>query len=292
MTLFAEVLDERVCELGENPYAIGAQNELVSWVDIMGQNFLTCNLLTGNITQESIGEDVGFAIPTDKGGRVFGVNSGPLLRSQNGQTRRLFSRGPDLLPTRWNEAKVGPDGTLFAGTMAYSMSEAGADLFHFDPHDFSLRTLIARTTISNGMDWSPITGSYYFIDSQTQSVDEIFLENGAVKSRRSVIAINSSWGAPDGMTIDSQGGFWIALWGGGKVLHYGADFVLQEEIALPTKFITSCTFAGPDLNQLIITSGHNNLFDAPEAGMTFTLNVDVQGRKPFLFPESKLPAEI
>ena len=285
MTLFAEVFDDRACELGEGPFAAGGQSELVSWVDITGQRFLTRDLISGEISEEMLDEDIGFAIPTDLGGRVFGVNSGPILKSRSGAITRLFSRGSDDAPTRWNDGKVGPDGSLFAGTMAYSMEKGTANLFHFDPINSSLTTLLEGTTISNGMDWSPITECFYFIDSRTQSVDEISLEANQVISRRPVIEIDPSLGAPDGMTIDSEGGFWIGMWGGGKVLHFDSAFVLQEEVSLPTKFITSCAFAGPTLNQLVITSAHYNVFDTPEAGMTFIASVDVAGKRPYLFPE-------
>jgi sugar lactone lactonase YvrE len=272
--------------VGEGPTCSGLGNAQVMWVDILGQKYLTKDLVSGQTTEVQVNEDIGFALPTDSGGVLMGVNSGPIVKTNSGLEYRVFDRGIDLVPTRWNDAKISPSGELYAGTMAYSTAKGTATLFHYSPATGRLKPLLTGLTIANGMDWSPITGHYYFIDSASQGVDELVVSDGQVLSRRTVITFSEANTLPDGMTIDSTGGFWIAMWGGSKVLHFDCNFVLQEMISLPTSYITSCCFVGPNLNQLVITSSHNEIHDSSSAGMTFILDIDASGQPQNLASES------
>ncbi len=38
--------------------------------------------------------------------------------------------------------------------------------------------------------------------------------------RRPFVAIDPDDGMPDGLTVDAEGGVWVALWGGGAVRRY------------------------------------------------------------------------
>ena len=55
------------------------------------------------------------------------------------------------------------------------------------------------------------------------------------------------------MTIDAEGGLWVALWGGGAVHRY-LDGRLERVIELPVSQPTSCCFGGAGLDELYITS--------------------------------------
>jgi len=53
----------------------------------------------------------------------------------------------------------------------------------------------------------------------------------------------------------------------------------------PAPYVTSCVFAGPELDTLIITTAHNGEVDAPsQAGMTFICKPGVKGVVTNLFP--------
>jgi sugar lactone lactonase YvrE len=51
-------------------------------------------------------------------------------------------------------------------------------------------------------------------------------------------------GAPDGMTVDSEGCLWIAQWGGGRVCRYAPDATLLETVTVAARNPASCTWAG------------------------------------------------
>ena len=64
----------------------------------------------------------------------------------------------------------------------------------------------------------------------------------------------------------------------------GGDDKLSERIQLPVSYTTSCAFAGKDLNQLVITTAHNNeMAKHPQAGMTFICNPGIKGKKTKMF---------
>ncbi|MDH3250223.1 MAG: SMP-30/gluconolactonase/LRE family protein, partial [Acidimicrobiia bacterium] len=61
-------------------------------------------------------------------------------------------------------------------------------------------------------------------------------------------------GIPDGLTIDSEGCLWLALWDGGRVLRYSPDGQVIGEVRLPVSRVTSCAFGGARLDRLFITT--------------------------------------
>ena len=97
-------------------------------------------------------------------------------------------------------------------------------------------------------------------------------------------------GSPDGMTIDEDGGLWVALWGGAAVHRY-VEGRLDRVIVLPVSQPTSCAFGGPDLDQLFVTSAWKDLSPEtrqaqPLAGSLFRCRPGVRGVEPFAFADA------
>lgn len=79
---------------------------------------------------------------------------------------------------------------------------------------------------------------------------------------------------PDGMTIDTDGNLWIAIWGGSCVACYNPETgECLKEIPLPALNITSCCWGGPDLDVLYVTSAacDTDLKKYPAAGCLFAV---------------------
>ena len=60
-------------------------------------------------------------------------------------------------------------------------------------------------------------------------------------------------GAPDGATLDEEGGLWCALVGGGQLARFTTDG-LNRTVALPVANPTDVTFGGPQLDRLYVVS--------------------------------------
>jgi hypothetical protein len=61
------------------------------------------------------------------------------------------------------------------------------------------------------------------------------------------------------MTVDAQGGIWIAHWGAGCVSRFDPDGGRERWINLPASQITRPCFAGADYSRLFLTSASDGV---------------------------------
>lgn len=112
---------------------------------------------------------------------------------------------------------------------------------------------------------------------------------GLMTNRRTVVRIPDGIGYPDGMTIDAEGKLWIAMWAGWGVTRWDPETGdLLGKIPLPAEKVTACCFAGPELDQLVITSASRDLTTQelekqPHAGGLFITKPGVVGLPGFTF---------
>jgi gluconolactonase len=240
-----------------------------------------------------VGEQVSFAIPRQSGGIILGTVSGPVIREPNGKTSELPNiQSKDLNLNRnnlrWNDAKVSHDGDLWLGTMSYTAEPNRAALYRYSIKHKQLETVLDKVTVSNGMDWSMDGNSFFYIDSAKRTIDKFDLndERTQITNREVMWAVRDErFGIPDGMTIDVEDGLWVAFWGGSAVRRFDKSFRITHEIEVPTKNVTSCTFAGENLETLIITSASNGDHKSNlNSGMTFICEPGIRGRKTNLSP--------
>ena len=287
----ATIFDDRRNILGEGPTATGPSNEVIRWVDLYGKEVRSRHLITGVITQYETDEDVGFAIPRKSGGEIIGTANGPLLRDVDGTLHTLPTRidadgYKSSQVVRWNDAKVSPQGDLFLGSMAYDFKTNAGALYQMRSDGKHMRRLFGDVTISNGLDWSVDGKAMYYIDTPLRRVDIFDVEEREIKNRRTLVSFPESMGMPDGMSVDSSNNLWVAFWMGHAVRCFdGKTGALLEEISCPAPRITSCVFAGENLDQLIITSASEDtdLKEYPEAGMVFIASPGARGQKTALF---------
>src|SRR5262249_37549325 len=71
-------------------------------------------------------------------------------------------------------------------------------------------------------------------------------------------------GSADGLAVDSQAGVWVALGQGGAIGRFLSDGRLDELVAVPAGFVSSLCFGGPDMREVLITTGQAHL--NPELG--------------------------
>src|SRR5256885_1373349 len=91
-----------------------------------------------------------------------------------------------------------------------------------------------------------MSGRVHLFDPATGGVDVLDYDaaTGAIAARRPFAAIERP-GWPDGMAVDVDGGLWVALWGGSRVVHYLPDGTIAGEIPVPAVQVSSCCFGGP-----------------------------------------------
>jgi sugar lactone lactonase YvrE len=178
-----------------------------------------------------------------------------------------------------NEGGCDPDGRFYCGSMAYDQRPGAGALYRLDP-DGSACTVLENVTISNGLEWSPDGSRAYYNDTPTHRTDVFDYDvDSGLTGRRPFAEVPPEAGHPDGLTVDEEGGVWVALYEGGAVRRYASDGVLDEVIEVPARKVTACTFGGPNLDELFITTSREGLEtgEDPLAGSLFRAEVDVAG---------------
>jgi sugar lactone lactonase YvrE len=218
--------------------------------------------------------------PRRGGGAVIGVERGFALEGADGTLTRLPELWGADHGVRMNDGGCDPNGRFYCGSMAYDKTTGAGALYRLDP-DGSTAVVLEGVTISNGLEWSPDGVLAYYTDTATQQVAVFdFDEASGLTGRRTFVSIPEEDGAPDGLTVDAQGGVWIALNQGGEVRRYTPAGVLDAKVEVPVRGVTACAFGGPALDELFITTSREGLApgDEPRAGSLFRAAVGVRGR--------------
>ncbi|MEC3915901.1 SMP-30/gluconolactonase/LRE family protein [Nocardia sp. CDC160] len=220
---------------------------------------------------------------------VLPCASGRLLATVGDTIFRIDGSNEDISPVatvpmpgdgegrRLNDAKVDPRGRLLAGTMVEAGGVGSAALYRVDP-DGSLARLRTGITISNGLGWSPDGRTLYYADSPTHRVDvfDYDLDTGTLGEGKPFAHFPD--GDPDGLTVDAEGNVWVAVWGAGQVRAFDPAGNPHTTVEVGPSQVSSCTFAGPDLDVLVITTAaEREAAGEPHAGRLFACRPGVTG---------------
>lgn len=183
---------------------------------------------------------------------------------------------------RLNEGATGPDGAFYVGGMV--TGPGGAAALHRVEPGGAAGIVLDGVGCSNGLGFSPDGARAYYADTATHRIDVLDVVPASVDARgltgrRPFVAIDPADGAPDGLTVDADGGVWVALWGGSAVRRYSPVGVVDAEIRFPATQVTACTFGDDDLGTLYVTTSRQGLADheQPEAGSLFRVDAGVRG---------------
>ena len=278
-----DVVLEAEAQLGEGP-VWDSRAAVLRWVDILPGLVHRFDPESGEDTSFEVGEPVGTVAVRRSGGLVLATESVIYTCSDDGSSStRLHEVATDPRGGRFNDGKADRWGRFWAGTMLEGTDAAGA-FYRLDP-DGSLHTVLTDVSVSNGMGWSPDGRTMYYVDTPTGGVDAFDHDpdTGDVTNRRRLIDVERGW--PDGLSVDAEGGLWVALWDGWAVRHYAPDGRLIDTVELPAQRVTSCAFGGPDLSTLYLTSARTGLAEdvlerQPHAGSLFAVDAEVSGQPP------------
>lgn len=283
-----ELVADVHAELGEGPVWNDSTGELL-FVDLLQGKFHRLDLSSGEDRVADVGQPLGAVATRSRGGLVLAIRGGFAFADERGGSLQPFSN-PDKTPgNRMNDAKCDKAGRFWAGTTSSDGSPNRGSLYRLDP-DLTVSTHLSGLSTANGLDWSPDDRCMYYIDTGTQRVDvfDFAAGRGELSNRRPLVELDKSSGLPDGMTVDAQGYVWVALVFGSAVHRYAPDGRLDRVIEVPASVVTSCCFAGPNLDELYITTGTltltpERLAMEPHAGGVFRHTAGVQGQPPNSF---------
>ena len=237
-------------KLAEGPRWDAATGRLL-WVDIEG-----CELhVLESGEDRAIGLDamVGVAAPTSSGAVLVALADRLALVDLADESVRTLVRLPHGPGLRSNDGACDAAGRFWIGTMGLDETPGAGALYRFDGR---LERVLDEVTLSNGIGWTRDDTRMYYIDSPVQRVDIFDFEvaSGRIDDRRPFVSIDESDGIPDGLTVDDEGGVWVALYGGSCVHRYDESGRLDAVLEVPALNVTSCCFGGDDGRSLFVTT--------------------------------------
>lgn len=283
-----ELLVDAHATLGESPLW-DPEKGVVYWVDIRERVLFRTDPASGTTERWGLPAEVGAFVLLEGEAALLALRTGLFALSLRDGGVELVAPAPfdqDLF--RFNEGACDAAGRFWVGTM-------------FDPvpgHEVAARQkgplrmwsgatgLVDRgepSDLHNGFEWSPDGGTLYLSHTHERRIFAYPYElgTGALGTRRDFVRTEGD-GVPDGAAIDEEGAYWCAMHGAGCLRRYGPDGALLREIALPVSQPTMCTFGGPDLGTLFVSSAAEGLSPEqigaqPHAGGLFTLRPGVRG---------------
>ncbi|MDR3475122.1 MAG: SMP-30/gluconolactonase/LRE family protein [Devosia sp.] len=269
-------------ELGESPVWDAARQRLL-WLDILQSRLLLTNPGSGETVITDLAGRPG-AIALAAGGNLVAATGRDIVAlGPEGRAERLQTL-PAEASLRLNDGKPDAAGRFWVGTASADGAPVGA-LYRIESGR-APATVVLGVRMSNGIGWSPDNRTLYYVDTGTRSLDafDFDLTDGTPTNRRTLLELPPGQ-LPDGLTVDAGGRIWLAIWGGSCVLVVTPAGEIAARLDLPTSRVASCTFGGPSLRTLFVTTAQEGA-TAEElaadrfAGALFAVETEAQGLLP------------
>jgi sugar lactone lactonase YvrE len=272
-------------QLGEGLLWSARQNA-VYWVDILAPALHRLSLADETISSWEMPEKIGWVVERrDRPGFIAGLQSGfHQITLDPVVCRPLLDPEPHYPDNRMNDAMVDHLGRIWAGTMDCNAKLETGSLYRLEP-DLKLTRQDDGYVVTNGPAVTPGHDFLYHNDTARGIVYRFaFTPGGELRDRTQFLKFPPDWGLPDGMTVDAEGGLWVAHWGGGRVSRFMPDGRLDRMIRLPVSQVTNCVFAGSSLDRLFVTSAALGRPEESLAGALFEVDAGgARGLAPYYF---------
>jgi gluconolactonase len=168
----------------------------------------------------------------------------------------------DPLATGFNDLAALPDGSVVVGVLRYrplaGEPPVPGELVRLTP-DGRVEVIAEDLLWPNGI---------------TVALDGALLVSDFARGHVTRIAPDGSMdvfcaladGSPDGNALDAEGALWVATGPAGSLLRVGDDGTVLAIIDVPARFVSSLCFAGPQLDELVVTTADN--LESPDTGGT------------------------
>ncbi|HTQ02972.1 MAG TPA: SMP-30/gluconolactonase/LRE family protein [Polyangiaceae bacterium] len=266
------------CFVGENPLW-NPDDGRIYWVDIENGRLFRADHASGEHECFHSGPVIGgFTLEDD--GSLLLFEADRIARLERDGRRVVLREGIDPDMRRFNDVIADPEGRVFAGTIGQSDQTGG--LYRVDL-DGSITCVFKETGIANGMAFTRDLRRFFWTCSTTRRIFAFDYDRatGALANRALFHAATEVEGTPDGLTIDDQDRLWSARWGGFAVVRLGPDGRVAERVELPVERVSSCTFGGPELACLYVTTAVGAPGGTGADGTLYRVDVGARGKPAF-----------
>ena len=271
-SLKASLVADTRCGLGESPFW-DDDSEVLTWVDI--ENSTLHRLSDGDAVSSSrLPEETSFVASALGGGVVAAHPLGVDHIDSDGAARRLVPGWFDSESSRTNDGAVDCRGRIWVGSTTRDR----------DPGSGGIGVVLAgvweeRThglTLPNGIGWSPDGRTIYYVDTFAGVLwkADFDVESTIIGHSEPFFEMPMDAGLIDGLSVDLEGGVWVAVWGGAAVLRLDPEGRLTTRVSVDAPKVTSCAFGG---ETLFITTADPEGVDPPGSGGLFAVDIGIEG---------------
>ncbi|TXR51953.1 SMP-30/gluconolactonase/LRE family protein [Reinekea thalattae] len=273
-------------QLGESP-RWNPKEQLWYWVDILGGCLYRADNNGQNLETQSLDFLPACFFFTENNQIIVTSNNGIFQLTEFGAEPKQLKSAHDFgLKHRFNDGVTTPDGHFIAGTISNGQCADGCSyLGRIEPNgELTTQKIAGGYQIINGQAFSPDGETYYVADSPSSQVWQYKYDKQSSTLRDGRLFYQFEIGVefPDGAAVDSQGNYWVALYGSGKIAVISPAGERLKDIECPVSQPTMMAFGGKNNQELLITSARQHLdkstlVNEPFAGSLFKINAETEG---------------
>jgi len=266
--------------LGECPLW-SEQEQALYWIDIRRPAIQRWHPASDAMRTWPMPDIIGSIALCGNGRLLVASRSLHYLDTATGKLTRLVKQAAEDPTLRFNDGKCDRQGRFWVGTMN-DVTKARVGALYRTDRGGCVR-IEDGYHVPNSTCFTVDGRTMYFGDSEQQAIFAFALDpaTGQLGPRR-VFAKTTLPAVPDGATVDIEDHVWVAEYGGWRVTRLAPDGSVARVIEMPVQNPTSCTFGGPDLETLYITTASQRLTPEqlakqPLAGALFAIEPGVRG---------------
>lgn len=275
---------ELCCELGES-LLWDERSGSFWWVDVHRGTLYRAVPDDPLAERWQFDEAIGHVALTESGDAlVLGLASALVRFDYASGTRERLVDVPHAAPgMRVNDGRCDRHGHLVFGTMSEGGRGPRGAFWRYGAASGLQRLDLPPPAIPNSICFSPDGSLLYFADSLQKRINVCDYDphGGHVANVRVFADPGEVAWEPDGSSVDAAGGVWNARWGGGAIVRYRPDGMLDRIVDCAARQPTCPCLGGPECATLYATSASIGLDDdrrsAADGGILAWSLPDVRG---------------
>lgn len=269
------------CQLGEG-IVWDERTQRLYWTDILSARLWMHAPATGDTHAWTLPEPLGCLALCDDGrlllalAKSIRLADAPVPGAPLGLQMLMPLEAGLGAATRSNDGRCDRHGNFVFGTKDDTGASPPLGSFYQFSSAHGLRRLpLPAAAIPNSICFSPDGRRLYVCDSvQPRILCGDYEPATAQVTDLHVFADIEDGKAPDGSTVDADGGLWNAHWDGSRVVRYAADGRVDRVIRIPAGMPSCCAIGGSAFDTLYVTTARQDmdadaLARAPDAGGVF-----------------------
>lgn len=275
-----QVLDQRVCELGEGPLWHPLQQRWY-WFDIVQSRLMARDDQQAYMWQ--FDEMVSAAGWLDREHLLIASESQLFkFNTSTCEQVHLVALEADNPVTRSNDGRADPWGGFWIGTMGKSAQQGAGSIYRY--YQGELRRLYSDITISNAICFAHDKTCAYYTDTPTQHIMRQPLDSDGwpVGEAQVWVDLSGTEFNPDGAVVDAENHLWNAQWGVSRVARYNPQGEFVEALEFGATQTSCPAFGGESFNQMLVTTAAEGLGEEdPLRGQTFITTSPMAGKSEY-----------